>query len=250
MLLSCLKMLCIFGIGGCAGQQTAALERQIRELQDQNFELRRTQLEGGAVSSDAEPHSVAVPAPARLHPAVPAAEPQPSSIDEDAPAAAPPVEPAPAPASVAVPVQPPAVPAPARRAPVPVVVSPAVAPMIAGPGYGGGAMAAQCEDGPFALMLVNQTSYFLRVHVAPTPGRPVRPGENLGRMIQIPPHGRFNTCLTALGEHQIRGIAYTPVGPEMRRVNAFTTTRTFSTRSMSATGRQVLRIDQYTINFH
>lgn len=239
MRFSTIVVLCVLVSGGCAGQRTAALERQIRELQDQNFELRQTQLEG-ANDPVGEEQPVAIPTPARPRPAVPAAEPQPPSVDDqevDEEEVAPTVEPV---AERPAPAQP-------RRAPVPVVVSASAVPMIMAPaGYGG----AQCEDGPFALQLVNQTGYFLRVHVAPTPGRPVRPGENLGRMIQIPPHGRFNTCLTTLGEHQVRGIVYTPVGPEMRRVNEFQITRTFSTRSMSATGRQVLRIDQYTINFN
>jgi hypothetical protein len=221
-------------ISGCSGQRVAALERQIRSLEDQNFALRRAQVE------DETPSVTTPTAPA---PATPRPAPVASEDLEATPVATPA-------ASVEESTVAPDAPPPARRRPVPVVVSAPTAAPVFYPGAGGGAMGCD-ESGPFTLTLVNQTGYFLRVHVAPTPGRPsVRPGENLGNMIQVPPHGRYTTCLTALGEHQVRGIVYTPVGAEMRRVNSFNITRTFSTRSMSATGRQMLRIDEVVINFH
>jgi hypothetical protein len=222
-------------MSGCSGQRVAALERQLRELEDQNFALRRAQVE------DETPSVTTPTAPA---PATPRPAPVASEDPEEVASVATPVT------SVEESTVAPDAPPPAHR-PIPVVVSaPTTTAPVFYPSAGGRAMGCD-ESGPFTLTLVNQTGYFLRVHVAPTPGRPsVRPGENLGNMLQVPPNGRYTTCLTALGEHQVRGIVYTPVGAEMRRVNSFNITRTFSTRSMSATGRQMLRIDEAVINFH
>ncbi|HSD12702.1 MAG TPA: hypothetical protein VLC10_04035 [Patescibacteria group bacterium] len=101
-----------------------------------------------------------------------------------------------------------------------------------------------CERGPNALMIANDTEYFMRI---------VLDGEDLivrgaaGVFPEIPPHAAAYVCLAHLEEHTISGVAYTlryGVAQEMPGPNGrFNITRRYGA-VVRASGRHELHINR------
>ncbi len=193
---------------GCASTQTASLERRLRALEDENFQLRQAQIDGDttAEQADEEPTTVSVEQ----------ADEEPA-LSERPLRDTPDFSRTPAPLPVAGPPQ-----HWARAYRTPNV-----------PG---------CSSGPYVVQFRNRSEdLYFEVYLD---GVRLRVFGGRGALPHIPPGTSAYACLDGLGEHSVMGTAYHRRGSSLVEDSRFSVDFNFQRRSSSSRQHQIVRLDQ------
>jgi hypothetical protein len=100
---------------------------------------------------------------------------------------------------------------------------------------------------PFALVIENDSAYYMAVHVN---GVQLRVFGRMGELPSfIPPHQKAYTCLESVGQTDIAGIAYGRRGRELKEVDRFQIDERFTPSSAWAAGFQKFTINDKTLRW-